>query len=456
MIGILLLSLAAAASKPTKPAKPAPAPASTVTAEAYGPYIVTQAFANLGSFLWPEDWRWIGGNPFTEKEVQYIIKPIVGVYEKASAAKVVGFKPGSDPVFQLHDGQPARTAVTGNEADSPIYFNLDVINNADLFSMSKAFDVLVHELGHKIDRDPWTDDGNPGDSRPIHIDQSEIDTVAGKFAKIAERYEMKDVTFDANDQPHTTYVYNYLHDFWNYNSDQDLAYRLPIVAYVVGEQILPLQDLLYRAALKKRSPKETYLDFYNEVFQCEPDYNSPSTNCLVSFRHRIDTKPNTEDVDYKFHAEESELAIDLTGTPKATLQTTALSESARYSVIPKLVLSEGESDSKQIVINGYVDFRSWAGVEAAKHYGSAVILEINGVRKSFPLDIVGGDYDQSNDLMRTVTFVVDVPFDHRKGVHVRFVAIRAEMATGYSSGQDPNIYYILPRRKFAVDVKAKK
>ncbi len=53
-------------------------------------------------------------------------------------------------LFKLDPGQPPRTAVTSSDPKDPIFINLKVINDpGGTFKLEDAFQILIHEYGHK-------------------------------------------------------------------------------------------------------------------------------------------------------------------------------------------------------------------------------------------------------------------------------------------------------------------
>lgn len=63
---------------------------------------------------------------------------------------IVQFREGGDKIFNLQEGEPARTAVTGTDEDSQIIFNLGLISNPEQFNFGEALALWTHEIGHKV------------------------------------------------------------------------------------------------------------------------------------------------------------------------------------------------------------------------------------------------------------------------------------------------------------------
>lgn len=63
---------------------------------------------------------------------------------------VVKFADGNTQIFKLPSQSEIRDAVTGDEIESPIIFNLTRLSNAHNFTYADALSLWVHELGHKV------------------------------------------------------------------------------------------------------------------------------------------------------------------------------------------------------------------------------------------------------------------------------------------------------------------
>ncbi len=82
-----------------------------------------------------------------------MIDQLLAVIQKFSFTKRIQFRDSSDPIFQLKQGEPPRTAVTGPEIDTPIYFNRQALQQKANLGLAPVFELLIHELGHKITKD---------------------------------------------------------------------------------------------------------------------------------------------------------------------------------------------------------------------------------------------------------------------------------------------------------------
>lgn len=75
-------------------------------------------------------------------------------------------------LFDLNDGKPERTAITGPNREDPIIVNLQMINSSKVqLTLGDAFSMLTHELGHKVF------------GQNI---QSDIDSIAGKLKRFID------------------------------------------------------------------------------------------------------------------------------------------------------------------------------------------------------------------------------------------------------------------------------
>ncbi|MES2855707.1 MAG: hypothetical protein V4692_07585 [Bdellovibrionota bacterium] len=423
-----------------------------VSAEPYGQYIVNQAWENLESEVMPWSWYALGDpKPLTDKEGNHIAAQINQVYLKAYAARVIGFRPGSDPIFKLHDGQPARAAVTGDSPESPIYFNLDVIGNPELFSYSKAVGLIVHELGHKIQRQIKTDFGT------VTISQSEIDVVAGKLEGFAALRESRVVFEDAKGTLRELHVFNLCDDRRAMGGRPEWFEKKPLVGVILeGSKILPLNSLLFgeidRINLDKKDWR-IYRSIRTEMIRAESDSKTGMTKFHIAFKHRLDRKNvDINHQDPKYYAETSFLQLDLdSDSPVAKRVKSAVSTSARYSVIPKLVLNSRVEDGKRVTVTGYVDFRPWLGSGKAYKEDLAVVFEVDGVRKTEPMNIVAGEEIWGEFKIVTATFVHTFDFNPKSGIDFEFIAVQARIPVNLSNGAN-DLFYVPPREVHRVRV----
>lgn len=139
--------------------------------------------------------------------------------------ELLQFRPGGDPVFKLSPNEPPRTAVTGTSADAPIIFNLERINQLDHFNYSKALGLLIHELGHKVDKPS----------------QFFLDVIA---SEIEQRSHNRESRYLVNGVPNAQVVVIH-HDPLNLEVSPDFPYLTTTVAVFYPNKMISLQDALF-------------------------------------------------------------------------------------------------------------------------------------------------------------------------------------------------------------------
>lgn len=153
-------------------------------------------------------------------------------HAKLKDHKLIQFRPGGHRDFNLHDGEPPRMAVTGNEPGDPVIFNLGRISDPRQFTYGDAIALWIHELGHKIK------------SKVPDLTQQEIDSwgamIAKWYGKQGQLYETGGLTFFVlNPVPYTNEGTTFFEPFGGFPN------RITSVfAAVEGDKLTDLSGLL--------------------------------------------------------------------------------------------------------------------------------------------------------------------------------------------------------------------
>lgn len=161
----------------------------------YGKFIIEAAWSSLDNVL--------PSSPLPESPKSYyyykFLNQMLTLKKSIHPKTHFEYRDGNDPIFALKTTEPYRTAVTSTKIDAKIVFNLSKISNPEKFGYSDAVALLIHELGHKVDRQ-YIDRNNFIDSlteiyrypprklpppKTVEITQYEVDQLATSIAQSA-------------------------------------------------------------------------------------------------------------------------------------------------------------------------------------------------------------------------------------------------------------------------------
>ncbi len=393
----------------------------------YGPYIVNSAWFSIRPLIFALDRGNSSAHDFSEKELLYILQPMKFVYNEADTAKVVGFRPGNDPVFDVPPGQRRPTAVTNRERKSPILFNLGIINNPDSFKFSQAVGLIVHELGHKIDKYPTLPNGDRWE-----ISQYDIDTVAGKVQRLLAPSEGA-VTIGERQLMYANYYI-----FPPANSG--IFYEFPPIGVIYpGGKIPPIENLVFSGITRQNEKSKVILtNHLIESLHIETLDKNIFRFSVLTRNAKIDN--GVMNSEYNWTMTDTKLILDFTA-PGAEIESSKVFDGLRFTLEPKLTVSidKAEAQKGNLQLLGYVDFSQWKPKGVADSETLSIVVEENMIRKEYPVEILAGEFPNERQL-KSATFSFQKKYSQKR--KIKFIALRAR--NSFSNSQD---FFYIPLRK---------